>query len=222
MLRIRLREARQLLRADTDRYLHYSRLDTGRALTGRMARAEMLVLREGLLATACYRFGHALAAEQDAQRSRLGRAGMSGLLAGYALLQRVSVPMTGVFIHREATIGPGLYVSHVGGTIIMGTIGANCNISQGATIGRGGSDDPDWPVLGDRVWVGPNAVIVGGVHLGDDAAVGANAVVLRDVPPHTTVGGVPAKVISQKGSVGMVDYPGRGAECRTNDRPRNA
>jgi serine O-acetyltransferase len=62
-------------------------------------------------------------------------------------------------------------------------------------------------VLGDNVYIGSGARILGGVRIGDEAAIGANAVVVDDVPARVTVGGVPAKVISSRGSRGVLCSP---------------
>jgi serine O-acetyltransferase len=80
-------------------------------------------------------------------------------------------------------------------------VGADCCISQGVTIGVSGRGEKRGvPVIRDRVYLGVNAVIVGKIDVGDDVVVGANSLVNRDVPPHTTVVGVPAVIVSQNGS----------------------
>jgi serine O-acetyltransferase len=80
-------------------------------------------------------------------------------------------------------------------------LGANCNLSPMVIIGFGAKGGRTGvPTVGDRVYVAPGAKIIGPIVVGSDVAVGANAVVCRDVPEHVTVGGVPAKVISLKGS----------------------
>lgn len=95
--------------------------------------------------------------------------------------------------------GPGLAIAHYGSVIVNAgsQVGRNCRIHAGTTIGstRSGA-----PTIGNDVYIGPGAVISGPVTVGDGAAIGANAVVIVDVPPGVTVGGVPAKVISQSGS----------------------
>ena len=91
--------------------------------------------------------------------------------------------------------GPGLCIVHLGGLVVNASarVGAHCRIHQFVTIGskRGKS-----PTIGDRVWIGPGAVVAGGIIIGDDAVIGANAVVLDDVVAGTTVAGNPARLVS--------------------------
>lgn len=91
-------------------------------------------------------------------------------------------------------IGPGLMLMHGFATTVGAQkIGTDCQISQQVTIGY--DDRGATPVLGDRVRIGANAVVLGPITIGDDAVVGAGAVVVRDVPPGVVVGGVPAKIL---------------------------
>lgn len=117
--------------------------------------------------------------------------------------------VTGVELQSGAQIGPGLYVGHWGGIVVSSKarIGARCNLSQGVTLGVAKGPDGRWgaPVLGERVYVGPGAKIFGPIRIGNDVAIGANAVVNRDVPDGVSVGGVPAKVISHHGSRGLIE-----------------
>jgi serine O-acetyltransferase len=110
---------------------------------------------------------------------------------------------TGISISPDADIGPGLYIGHWGCTRIgrQVKLGANCNLSPMVFIGFGARDGRTGvPEIGDRVYIATGAKIIGPIHVGSDVAIGANAVVCKDVPDHVTVGGVPAKVISRKGS----------------------
>src|SRR5690606_2511217 len=84
-------------------------------------------------------------------------------------------------------------------------IGADCCISQGVTIGVSGRGEMRGvPVVGNRVYFGVNAVVVGKIYVGDDVLIGANSLVNRDVPEHCTVLGVPAVITSEKGSEGYL------------------
>jgi serine O-acetyltransferase len=128
--------------------------------------------------------------------------------------------ITGVELQSGARIGPGLYVGHWGGIVVSSKarIGARCNLSQGVTLGVAKGPDGRWgaPILGERVYVGPGAKIFGPIRIGNDVAIGANAVVNRDVPDGVTVGGVPAKIISTHGSRGLIEL---GAEDQSPTAP---
>ena len=103
--------------------------------------------------------------------------------------------------------GPGLCLGHAG-TIIVNEhckIGSNCRIQAGVNIGNSSKLGSEWkpdntPTIGDNVYIGPGAKLYGKITIGNDVRIGANAVVNKDVPDHVTVAGVPAKIVSQKGS----------------------
>lgn len=119
----------------------------------------------------------------------------------------------GIDISRDARIGSGLYIGHFGGIFVNAgvVIGDNCNISQGVTLGQlNRGPKTGCPVIGNNVYIAPGAKILGRIRVGDNSAIGANAVVVHDVAPNTTVGGIPAHQISDSGSEGYVnrtDYP---------------
>lgn len=114
----------------------------------------------------------------------------------------------GIAIPEYTVIGPGLFINRFGGIYVHGdaVIGSNVNMTHGTVLGmmnRG--KRPGAPTVGDRVFFGAGAMATGGIHIGDDAAVGARALVTRDVEAHTAVGGNPAVVISQHGSEGYIN-----------------
>lgn len=85
-------------------------------------------------------------------------------------------------------------------------IGNNCNISQGVTIGQiNRGEKQGTPLIKDEVYIGPGAKIIGKIIIGHNSAIGANAVVVKDVLLNTTVGGIPAKEISKIGSDGYTN-----------------
>jgi len=106
---------------------------------------------------------------------------------------------TGIEIHPGATIGDGVFIDHGMGVVIGETaeVGDGCTIYQGVTLGgtslaKGAKRHP---TLGRNVVVGAGAKILGGFVVGDDAAVGSNAVVTKPVPPGATAVGIPARII---------------------------
>lgn len=114
----------------------------------------------------------------------------------------------GISIPPDTDIGPGFYIGHFGGIVVNGqcVIGRNCNISHGVTLGSANRGPrKGCPVIGDNVYLGPGSKIIGSVRVGDNAAVGANCVVTRDVPENAVVGGAPARVLSWKGSADYVE-----------------
>ena len=118
------------------------------------------------------------------------------------ILSRCSVRY-GISIPYNTRIGPGLYIGHHGGIVLNHevVIGRDCNINHQVTIGaKYGGKTPGVPVIGDRVYLAPGCKVIGGVRLGNDVAVGANSVVVDSVPDYGVAAGVPAKVISIKGS----------------------
>ena len=121
-----------------------------------------------------------------------------GRLMFYALALRAKLlgERLGFSVPRNTT-GPGLALRHVGTVVInhRARIGARCVISHGVTIG---ADDQDRsPVLGDGVHIAPGACVIGGITIGDNVGIWANAVVTRDVPPNVSVAGVPARIVKQ-------------------------
>lgn len=114
----------------------------------------------------------------------------------------------GISIAFTTRIGPGFYIGHFGGIVVndAAVIGRNCNISHGVTIGqvnRGRSMGV--PTLGDDVYIGPGAKVLGGIRVGNRVAIGANAVVTHDVPDDAVVVGIPARVVSMQGSLGYIN-----------------
>lgn len=112
-----------------------------------------------------------------------------------------------VFMNPFGDIGPGLYLGHPFMIVINNRvkIGKNCSISHEVTIGTSSRGElKGCPEVGERVYIGPGAKIFGALKIHDKAAIGANAVVTRDVPENAVAVGIPARVVSQKGSEGYV------------------
>jgi serine O-acetyltransferase len=115
----------------------------------------------------------------------------------FAELTRI---LTGVEIHPGAVLGTGLFIDHATGVVIGETaeVGDDVTMYQGVTLG-GTSSDPGkrHPTIGDRVIIGAGAKVLGPIKIGDDSRIGANAVVVKEVPSSAVVVGVPGQVISR-------------------------
>lgn len=202
---------RTAFRDDFDRYAFQEQKS---GAPGTLATVRIALLSQGLWASAAYRLDHYV---RDRLHSRL-------LGAPTAVFRRVVLLLTGINIDPHAHIGPGLWIPH-GGYIVIGPVrmGRNCVIHQGVTLGMrpstldGGQPRAGVPTLGDRVWVGPGAVIAGDATVGNDATVGANSLLVRDVPPRGVMIGVPARLVSRQGSFTLITY-----RDMDNDDERNA
>jgi serine O-acetyltransferase len=108
--------------------------------------------------------------------------------------------ITSSSIPSKAQIGGGLRIQHFGQIMIHDSviIGKNATIYNGVTIGLKHDTDLQGPILGDNVYIGTGAKILGAIKIGNNVSVGANAVVLTDVPDNSLAVGIPARIISQK------------------------
>lgn len=116
----------------------------------------------------------------------------------YILAKAVVVMGFGIYIPSKANIGKGFTIHNFSGIFICeATIGENFIVFQNVTVGhlRG---QPAPPLLGDNVFLGAGAKVLGSVKIGNNVAVGANSVVISDVPDNCTVMGVPARIISRE------------------------
>lgn len=103
----------------------------------------------------------------------------------------------GFQIYPETQIGEGLYLGHWGSLVVnpKAVIGKNCNIAQGVTIGQQNrGKNEGFPVIGNDVWIGPNAVIVGSITIGNNVLIAPNSYVNTDVPDNSIVAGNKAKI----------------------------
>ncbi len=114
----------------------------------------------------------------------------------------------GISIPFRTKIGSGFFIGHFGGIIVNenSIIGKNCNISHQVTLGKANRGlKKGYPIIGDNVYIGPGAKIVGSVKIEDYVAIGANCVVTKDIPHHSVVVGIPGRVISDDGSIGYIN-----------------
>jgi serine O-acetyltransferase len=142
----------------------------------------------------CYPGIHALAAHRVAHR--LWRWELQWLAR---LVSHLSRFFTGIEIHPAVKIGRGFFIDHGMGVVIGETaeIGDDCTLYHGVTLGgTTWRKEKRHPSLGNNVVVGAGAKILGPVTIGDNARIGSNAVVTKDVPSNATVAGIPGRIIS--------------------------
>jgi serine O-acetyltransferase len=128
------------------------------------------------------------------------------LRMGIPLLPRfvsqISRFFTGIEIHPGARIGKGFFIDHGMGVVIGETtiVGDDCTLFQGVTLGGTGKESGKrHPNLGNHVLVSAGAKVLGNITIGDYCKIGAQSVVLKDVPAHCTVTGVPGRIVRQRG-----------------------
>lgn len=118
--------------------------------------------------------------------------------------------LTGIEIHPGAQIGPGLFIDHGMGVVIGETteIGADVTLYHGVTLGGVSlAKGKRHPTLGDRVVVGAGAKVLGPIEIGSDSRIGANAVVVKPVPPNSVVVGVPGQIVTRSKPHRPTDAP---------------
>ncbi len=157
---------------------------------------EVLLCYPGLWAVWIHRISHAL------WRARLRLAART--------LSQVGRFFTGVDIHPGALLGRRLFIDHAAGVVIGETaiVGSDVTMYQGVTLGgTGKGHGKRHPTVCDRVFIGNNANILGNITVGENSRVGAGSVVLSDVPPNSTVVGVPAHIVYLNGDRVLITDP---------------
>jgi serine O-acetyltransferase len=151
--------------------------------------------RPGFRALAVYRFGN--------YRMHFPRYQRAGMSMCYRMLFRYVRNHYSIELPYSAKVGRRVVIEHQGAIVIHGNsvIGDECVLRQGVTLGNRHLQAPfDAPVLGRAVNVGAGAKILGAVRIGDGASIGANSVVLRDVPAGATAVGIPARLLGESKS----------------------
>lgn len=143
-----------------------------------------MLCSDGSLCTVLYRLMRAL------KRWRLGPLA--------AAVYKLNAFLTGAVIGRGAEFGPGLIILHSVGLVVNTAVkgGSDIILESGVVIG---AEKGQSPSLGDRVFLGAGAKVIGGVRIGTEVRVGANAVVVDDLPDGATAVGIPAKVVKVRG-----------------------
>jgi len=151
------------------------------------------LLCQGFWVMAVYRFGR----WRYNIRQRWLRLPFAAL---YKILKTLSEILTGIDLPCEAIVGRGFRIDHFGGVVISGdaVFGEDCIVRNGVTVGLRSTGQRGSPIIGDRVDIGAGAKILGPIRIGDDVAIGANAVVIKDVPANSIAVGVPACILPRK------------------------
>jgi serine O-acetyltransferase len=144
---------------------------------------------QGFWALFVYRFGR----WRIGLRPRLLRQLLYPL---YLFLHKAVQVAAGIEMPCEVEIGRNFVIDHFGGIVISGyaKFGDNCRIRNGCVVGLARVDDPCAPTIGNNVDIGCGAKLLGRITIGDNVLIGANAVVVRDVPANSIAVGVPARV----------------------------
>jgi serine O-acetyltransferase len=172
-----------------------------------------IFLAQGFWASCVYRTFHALiaAAPGGPLRSIAKTAG--------AFVQKAIEILTGICMPNKTLIGGGIYFPRFGAIILShGAIGENVTIEQNVTLGIAGRGaERGHPTIGNRVFIGAGAMIVGKITIGDDAYIFPGSVVTRSVPPRAVVMGYPAKIVSYDGSFDWIAYDGMEQDLERRD-----
>jgi serine O-acetyltransferase len=114
----------------------------------------------------------------------------------YKFLYKFVQILTGIELPCEVPVGKGFVIEHSGGIVVSGfaRFGDHCRIRNGVVIGLARTEDPCAPQLGDNVDVGAGAKLLGNIRIGNHVRIGANAVVVTDVPDNSIAVGVPAVI----------------------------
>jgi serine O-acetyltransferase len=126
------------------------------------------------------------------------------------MLSQIGRFFTGVDIHPGALLGRRLFIDHATGVVIGETaiVGSDVTLYQGVTLGGTGKQHGKrHPTICDRVFIGNNANLLGNITVGENSRVGAGSVVLSDVPPNSTVVGVPAHIVYRNGERVLITDP---------------
>ena len=167
---------------------YHAVFDRDPAARGFWGYLEVLLTYSGFHAIALHRFAHALHRIHVPLLPRI--------------ISCISRFFTGIEIHPGAAIGSGFFIDHGMGVVVGETadIGHNVSLFQGVTLGGTGKQTGKrHPTLRNNIVVGAGAKVLGNIVIGDNVYIGANAVVLNDVPDNCTVVGVPARVVKVEG-----------------------
>lgn len=172
--------------------------------TGANSSLKIIFFNQGFVFTSIFRLNSAL-------YHKVKKVPVLNKLAGLHCLiwLKISQIITGLSLPVGLKLGKGIFISH-SGTIIINSnceLGENCNLAPDTVIGFGIKNGiAGYPKIGNRVFIAPGAKIFGPIVIGNDVAIGANAVVNSSVPDTAVVVGVPGKVVSYNGSFDYIQF----------------
>lgn len=151
-----------------------------------------LLFDQGIWAVFFYRFG------RWAHSVQIPLINIPLRLIAFILFKWAEIT-SGISLPASARIGPGFYVGHFGGIFLHSdaVLGRNCSVGPGVMIGARGLGRKGVPVIGNNVYIGVGAKVLGSVQIGNNVRIGANTVVLSDVPDGATVVGSPARIVQK-------------------------
>jgi serine O-acetyltransferase len=154
---------------------------------------ERKLSRQGFWAMVVYRFGR----WRYTIPSRPVRMPFSFV---YKVLAKLIEILAGIELPCEVTLSRRFVIDHFGGIVISGdaVFGDDCRIRNGVTVGLRHTVQRGSPIIGNRVDIGAGAKVLGPIRIGDDVAIGANAVVITDVPSNSIAVGIPARILPRK------------------------
>lgn len=171
------------IKEDIQRYLIFE----GIGNKGLLKKIIFLSMTQGFIAIGVYRLGVSF-------RKVPYKMFKIPLLAIYILLKKIVEIFFSIHISGAAKLGPGFYIGHFS-CFINAKTGRNVSVSQGVTLGHAGGGKKGVPIIGDNVYFGAGSKVIGPVKIGSNIKIGANAVVVKDIPDNSTAVGIPARVI---------------------------
>lgn len=171
------------LKEDIKLYIYYGGLTD----SSKLKKLFELCFSQGLIATIIHRVGVSI-------RKLHSGVIRKPLLVFWFIAKKLVEILFSIHISGAAELGPGFYIGHFG-CFINAKTGRNVSVSQGVTLGHAGGGKKGVPIIGDNVYFGAGSKAIGPVKIGSNVKIGANAVVVKDIPDNSTAVGIPAKVI---------------------------
>jgi serine O-acetyltransferase len=187
----------ELIKQDIDRYYQLERDDPNQQLS-LLTRIRILLISHGLHVVASYRLASFI--DQYWRKGILWKCLLTPLKAVSVCWELVSIFLYGSQVTREAVIGGGFYIGHIGGIVIgPARIGDNFTITHNLTIGRGkAGNERGIPYIGNNVWIGTNVVLFGKIDIGSGVAVMPGTIISKNIADKVLAGGNPVRILQRE------------------------